>query len=62
VAASDIESLLSKNNFPFKNVQMMACSEAQKIFGINPSTGFNSEMKPQEKDGGKRYFSFDPDY
>jgi len=60
---SDIESLLSQNNFTFKDVQMLACSEAQKIFGINPSTGFGSESKPHEKEGGgKRYSTFDPDY
>jgi len=41
----------------------MACSEAQKIFGINPSTGFKNNGVRNEKDNGnKRYYTFDPDY
>jgi hypothetical protein len=40
---------------------MMSCSEAQKIFGINPTTGFKN--KSTDKDNGnKRYYTFDPDY
>ena len=42
---------------------MLACSEAQKIFGINPNTGFNTESKSSDKEiGNKRYYTFDPDY
>ena len=58
--ASDIESLLNKNNYNFQNVTMMACSEAQKIFGVNPSTGFSKSMEKEV--GGKKYYEFDPDY
>ena len=42
---------------------MMACSEAQKIFGINPSTGFAGGPKINEKEvGNRRHYTFDPDY
>ena len=42
---------------------MLACSEAQKIFGINPKTGFNQESKSNDNEGAhKRFYTFDSDY
>ena len=41
---------------------MLACSEAQKIFGINPRTGLSNESKTGDNESGhKRFYVFDPD-
>lgn len=42
---------------------MLACSEAQKIFGINPKTGLNNESKSKDNEGStKKFYTFDSDF